>query len=183
MTLITSFLTQGLEKEPVNYLCCYNETNDKKSQINVKCDRLKHNAFSEHTSMINTSIVYSDISSEYEVISTKIKKSLLKAEIITWASLEHSKQPAVFPNPNFLNKVSIRPTYPSSKKVKDYDKLEVEVKKNRRMISLKETLFAQSTGGIYWDSAFNKLERLVLRKSRALFMMIWRSRHEKYDLI
>ncbi|KAG5393683.1 hypothetical protein IGI04_023646, partial [Brassica rapa subsp. trilocularis] len=53
---ITSFLTQGLEKEPVNYLCCYNETNDKKSQINVKCDRLKHNAFSEHTSMINTSM-------------------------------------------------------------------------------------------------------------------------------
>ncbi|KAH0928942.1 hypothetical protein HID58_014669 [Brassica napus] len=34
----------------------------------------------------------------------------------------------------------MRPTYPSSKKVKDYDKLEVEVKMNRRMISLKETL-------------------------------------------
>ncbi|CAN7100575.1 unnamed protein product [Brassica rapa subsp. narinosa] len=45
--------------------------------------------------------------------------------------------------PRLLGKiiVSIRPTYPSSKKVKDYDKLEVEVKKNRRMISLKETLF------------------------------------------
>ncbi|KAH0891923.1 hypothetical protein HID58_054352, partial [Brassica napus] len=39
----------------------------------------------------------------YEVISTKIKKSLLKAEIITWASLEHGKQPAVLPDPNFLN--------------------------------------------------------------------------------
>jgi len=36
--------------------------------------------------------------------------------------------------------VSMRPAYPSSKKVKDYDKLEAEVKKNRRMISLKETL-------------------------------------------
>ncbi|KAG5388510.1 hypothetical protein IGI04_030051, partial [Brassica rapa subsp. trilocularis] len=75
---ITSFLTQGLEKETVNHLCCYNETNDNKFQIAVmKC--------------------------RYEVISTKIKKSLLKAEIITWASLEHSKQPAVLPDPNFLN--------------------------------------------------------------------------------
>ncbi|KAH0889705.1 hypothetical protein HID58_052134, partial [Brassica napus] len=52
----------------------------------------------------------------YEVISTKFKKILLKAEIITWASLEHDKQPAV----------SMRPTYPSSNKVKDYDKLEAE---------------------------------------------------------
>ncbi|KAH0906258.1 hypothetical protein HID58_038085 [Brassica napus] len=52
----------------------------------------------------------------YEVISTKIKKSILKAEIITWASLEHGKQPAV----------SMRPAYRSSKKVKDYDKLEAE---------------------------------------------------------
>ncbi|KAH0857401.1 hypothetical protein HID58_085662 [Brassica napus] len=39
----------------------------------------------------------------YEVISTKIKKNLLKAEIITWVSLEHGKQPAVLPDPNFLN--------------------------------------------------------------------------------
>ncbi|CAN6811835.1 unnamed protein product [Brassica oleracea] len=42
--------------------------------------------------------------------------------------------------PRLLGKVSMRPAYPSSKKVKDYDKLEAEVKKNRRMISLKETL-------------------------------------------
>ncbi|KAG5414135.1 hypothetical protein IGI04_001702 [Brassica rapa subsp. trilocularis] len=40
----------------------------------------------------------------YEVISTKIKKSLLKAEIITWTSLEHGKQPAVLSDPNFLNR-------------------------------------------------------------------------------
>nr|VDD38080.1 unnamed protein product [Brassica oleracea] len=33
----------------------------------------------------------------------------------------------------------MRPAYPSSKKVKDYHKLEAEVKKNRMMISLKET--------------------------------------------
>ncbi|CAN6811833.1 unnamed protein product [Brassica oleracea] len=30
---ITYFLTQGLEKETVNHLCCYNETNDNKSQV------------------------------------------------------------------------------------------------------------------------------------------------------
>ncbi|KAG5375517.1 hypothetical protein IGI04_040113 [Brassica rapa subsp. trilocularis] len=35
---ITFFLTHGLEKETVNHLCCYNETNDNKSQIAVvKC--------------------------------------------------------------------------------------------------------------------------------------------------
>ncbi|KAH0942059.1 hypothetical protein HID58_001696 [Brassica napus] len=73
----------------------------------------------------------------YEVISTKIKKSLLKAEIITWTSLEHGKQPAVLSDPNFLNR-GFNETGLS--KVKEYDKLEVEVKKNRRMISLKETL-------------------------------------------
>ncbi|KAH0879986.1 hypothetical protein HID58_067380, partial [Brassica napus] len=116
---ITSFLIQGLEKET----------------ISVKCDSLKHNAFSEHTSMINTSIIATDVPREkayhlklrllrkiavvkcrYEVISTKIKKSLLKAEIITWACLEHGKQLAV----------SMRPAYRSSTKVKDYDKLEDE---------------------------------------------------------
>ncbi|WZZ08559.1 hypothetical protein YC2023_094480 [Brassica napus] len=37
-------------------------------------------------------------------------------------------------------KVSMRPAYRSSKKVLVNDKLEAEVKKNRRMISLKETL-------------------------------------------
>ncbi|WZZ86277.1 hypothetical protein YC2023_114856 [Brassica napus] len=103
--------------------------------LSVKCDRLKHNAFSEHTSMINTSMkvvsimlvilhlsIATDVPREkayhlklrllgkiavvkcrYEVISTKIKKNLLKAEIITWVSLEHGKQPAVLPDPNFLN--------------------------------------------------------------------------------
>ncbi|KAH0854818.1 hypothetical protein HID58_037088, partial [Brassica napus] len=55
----------------------------------------------------------------YEVISTKIKKSLLKAEIITWTSLEHGKQPAV----------SMRPAYHSSKK-KD-DKLEGDAALNK----------------------------------------------------
>lgn len=121
----------------------------------------------------------------YEVISTKIKKSLLKAEIITWDSLEHGKQPTILPDPNFLNRfttfffflfsftwwevwitnswhfkiyiiclcngaeVSMRPAYRSSKKVKDYDKLEAEVKKNRMMISLKETLLWTSSSVRY----------------------------------
>ncbi|WZY98832.1 hypothetical protein YC2023_071161 [Brassica napus] len=88
----------------------------------------------------------------YEVISTKIKKSLLKAEIIIWVSLEQSKQPAVLPDLNFLNKVSMRPAYPSSKKVKDYDKLEAEMKKNRRMISLKETALNKFFREIYLNS-------------------------------
>ncbi|KAH0918111.1 hypothetical protein HID58_025771, partial [Brassica napus] len=56
------------------------------------------------------------VNCKYEVISIKIKKGLLKAEIITWASLEHDKQPAVFAWPEFLKQVSMRPAYPSSKK-------------------------------------------------------------------
>ncbi|CAG7887423.1 unnamed protein product [Brassica rapa] len=65
----------------------------------------------------------------YEVLSTKVEIHLAKAEIITWASLEHAKVPAVLPKPNVLSEVSVRPAYPSSKKVKDWDKLEAEVKK------------------------------------------------------
>ncbi|WZY77598.1 hypothetical protein YC2023_023982 [Brassica napus] len=42
--------------------------------------------------------------------------------------------------PKLLGKVSMRPAYRSSKKVLVNDKLEAEVKKNRKMISLKETL-------------------------------------------
>ncbi|KAG5413758.1 hypothetical protein IGI04_001325 [Brassica rapa subsp. trilocularis] len=65
----------------------------------------------------------------YEVLSTKVEIRLAKAEIIAWASLEHAKVPAVLPKPNVLSEVSVRPAYPSSKKVKDWDKLEAEVKK------------------------------------------------------
>ncbi|WZY87075.1 hypothetical protein YC2023_033459 [Brassica napus] len=69
-------------KETVNHLCCYNETNDNKSQRE-------------------------SVSSQTEIVGKE---------------------------------VSMRPAYRSSKKVKDYDKLEAEMKKNRRMISLKKTL-------------------------------------------
>ncbi|KAG5375180.1 hypothetical protein IGI04_039776 [Brassica rapa subsp. trilocularis] len=129
---ITSFLTQGLEKESVNHLCCYNETNDNKSQRE-------------------------SVSSQTEIVGKE---------------------------------VSVRPAYRSSKKVKDYDKLEAEVKKNRRMISFKETLLRTSSSFCtinMWNLMGQCFQytgnMLVLKKSRALFMMIWRSRHEKYDLI
>ncbi|CAH8362031.1 unnamed protein product [Eruca vesicaria subsp. sativa] len=68
----------------------------------------------------------------YEVMSTKIEIRLAKAEIITWASLEHGKGPVVLPKPNVSTEVSVRPAYPSSKKVKDWDKLEAEVKKQEK---------------------------------------------------
>ncbi|XP_024005653.1 protein SGT1 homolog A isoform X2 [Eutrema salsugineum] len=68
----------------------------------------------------------------YEVLSTKIEIRLAKADIITWASLEHGKGPAVLPKPNVSSEVSQRPAYPSSKKVKDWDKLEAEVKKQEK---------------------------------------------------
>ncbi|CAN7066367.1 unnamed protein product [Brassica rapa subsp. trilocularis] len=51
--------------------------------------------------------------------------------------------------PRLLGKVSVRPAYRSSKKAKDYDKLEAEVKKNRRMISFKETLLRTSSSVRY----------------------------------
>ncbi|CAH2078165.1 unnamed protein product [Thlaspi arvense] len=68
----------------------------------------------------------------YEVLSTKIEIRLAKADIITWASLEHGKGPAVLPKPNVSSEVSQRPAYPSSKKVKDWDKLEAEMKKQEK---------------------------------------------------
>ncbi|KAH0942661.1 hypothetical protein HID58_002298 [Brassica napus] len=37
---------------------------NRKSSLLAKCDRLKHNAFSEHTSMINTSIIVTDVPKE-----------------------------------------------------------------------------------------------------------------------
>ncbi|CAN6879425.1 unnamed protein product [Brassica oleracea] len=68
----------------------------------------------------------------YQVMSTKIEIRLAKAEIITWTSLEHGKGPAVLPKPDVSTEVSVRPAYPSSKKVKDWDKIEAEVKKQEK---------------------------------------------------
>uniref|UniRef100_A0A1J3FVZ0 Protein SGT1 homolog n=1 Tax=Noccaea caerulescens TaxID=107243 RepID=A0A1J3FVZ0_NOCCA len=68
----------------------------------------------------------------YEVLSTKVEIRLAKADVITWPSLEHGKGPAVLPKPNVSSGVSQRPAYPSSKKVKDWDKLEAELKKQEK---------------------------------------------------
>ncbi|KAF3595630.1 hypothetical protein DY000_02024804 [Brassica cretica] len=75
---ITAFLTQGLEKKTVNHLCCYNETNDNKSQRE-------------------------SVSSQIEIVGKE---------------------------------VLMRLAYPSSKKVKDYDKFEAEVKSIGTVLSI-----------------------------------------------
>ncbi|CAN6921846.1 unnamed protein product, partial [Brassica oleracea] len=85
----------------------------------------------------------------YEVLSTKVEIRLAKAEIITWASLEHGKGLAVLPKPNFLSEVSKRPAYPSSKKVKDWDTFEAEVKKQEK------------GGKLEGDAALNKSLREI----------------------
>ncbi|KAG5375591.1 hypothetical protein IGI04_040187, partial [Brassica rapa subsp. trilocularis] len=103
---INFFLTQGLEKETINHLCCYSETNDHKFQRE-------------------------SVSSQTEIVGKE---------------------------------VSMRPAYPSSKKVKDYDKLEAEVESIGTVLS------------IDWKDVGAK-------KIKSTLMMIWRSRHEKYDLI
>ncbi|CAG7871129.1 unnamed protein product [Brassica rapa] len=53
-----------------------------------------------------------------------IEKCLAKSEIITWASLEHDKGPTSLDIWNFGADVSMRLAYTSSKRVKDWDKLE-----------------------------------------------------------
>ncbi|KAH0922665.1 hypothetical protein HID58_022683 [Brassica napus] len=69
---------------------------------------------------------------KYEVMSTKIEKRLAKEEIITWASLKHGKGPTSLDIWNFGANVSMRLAYPSSMRVKDWDKLEDEVKKHEK---------------------------------------------------
>ncbi|KAH0880277.1 hypothetical protein HID58_067671, partial [Brassica napus] len=49
----------------------------------------------------------------------------------------------------------------TSKKVKDYDKLEDEVKKNRRMISLKETLLSTSSSSFFSHGDYNVFGILI----------------------
>ncbi|XP_010538812.1 PREDICTED: protein SGT1 homolog A-like isoform X2 [Tarenaya hassleriana] len=71
----------------------------------------------------------------YEVLSTKVEIRLAKADVITWTSLEYSKAPAVALKPNVSSAAAAvpqRPAYPSSKAVKDWDKLEAEVKKEEK---------------------------------------------------
>ncbi|KAI9160299.1 hypothetical protein LWI28_006951 [Acer negundo] len=69
---------------------------------------------------------------KYEVLSTKVEIRLAKAEQIQWTSLEFSGQSAVPVRVISSATGSQRPTYPSSKPTKDWDKLEAEVKKEEK---------------------------------------------------
>ncbi|CAN6976622.1 unnamed protein product [Brassica rapa subsp. trilocularis] len=92
----------------------------------------------------------------------------------------------------------MRPAYPSSKKVKDYDKLEGEKDDKLEGDAALKKFFHYNAFGIlidYFAILHNQQVESIgtvlsidwkdvgAKKSRALFMMIWRSRHGKYDLI
>ncbi|XP_065047694.1 protein SGT1 homolog [Musa acuminata AAA Group] len=64
----------------------------------------------------------------YQVLSTKVEIRLLKAETITWTSLEYSGKAV----PQKNTTIHPRPSYPSSKSKVDWDKLEAEVKKEEK---------------------------------------------------
>ncbi|CAM8968398.1 unnamed protein product [Rhodiola kirilowii] len=67
---------------------------------------------------------------KYEVLSTKVEIRLAKAVPIQWPSLEYSKEAIDTQKINALTVEQVqRPTYPSSKPKRDWDKLEAEVKK------------------------------------------------------
>lgn len=68
----------------------------------------------------------------YSVLTTKVEIRLAKAEIIAWASLEFRNQSSVTQRVNASVPGSQRPTYPSSKSKRDWDKLEAEVKKEEK---------------------------------------------------
>lgn len=68
----------------------------------------------------------------YEVLSTKVEIRLSKVEKIHWASLEFSIESRVQQKINGPSAESKRPTYPSSKPSKDWDKLEAQVKKEEK---------------------------------------------------
>ncbi|XP_008792360.1 protein SGT1 homolog isoform X4 [Phoenix dactylifera] len=70
---------------------------------------------------------------KYQVLSSKIEIRLFKAEAIIWTSLEFSKVKALPQKINASAAVkSQRPSYPSSKSNKDWDKLEAQVKKEEK---------------------------------------------------
>ncbi|KAH7538114.1 protein SGT1 homolog [Ziziphus jujuba] len=68
----------------------------------------------------------------YDVLSTKVEIRLAKAEPIQWTSLEFSKKNAVPQRVTALVSGTQRPSYPSSKPTKDWDKLEAQVKKEEK---------------------------------------------------
>lgn len=68
---------------------------------------------------------------KYVVLSTKIEIRLAKVEPVHWTSLEYAKDSLVVRNSNVLSG-NQRPSYPSSKPTKDWDKLEAQVKKEEK---------------------------------------------------
>ncbi|KAJ4711999.1 SGT1 [Melia azedarach] len=89
----------------------------------------------------------------YEILSTKVEIRLAKAELINWTSLEYSKEITVPQKVNVPLVASQRPTYPSSKNKRDWDKLEAEVKKEEK------------DEKIDGDAALNKLFRDIYQNA------------------
>jgi suppressor of G2 allele of SKP1 len=70
---------------------------------------------------------------KYTVLSTKVEIRLAKAEQVTWTSLDYTGKPKVTQKIHLQAAESAqRPSYPSSKSKKDWDKLEAEVKKQEK---------------------------------------------------
>jgi len=71
--------------------------------------------------------------SKYQVLSTKVEIRLAKAEQLTWTTLDYSGRPKALPQKiSTPAETAPRPSYPSSKYKKDWDKLEAEVKKEEK---------------------------------------------------
>ncbi|KAK9050385.1 hypothetical protein SSX86_008063 [Deinandra increscens subsp. villosa] len=68
---------------------------------------------------------------KFEVLSTKVEIRLAKAESIHWTSLEFGQNSLVVQRSN-VSAGNQRPTYPSSKPTRDWDKLEAQVKKEEK---------------------------------------------------
>ncbi|KAF7036917.1 hypothetical protein CFC21_047432 [Triticum aestivum] len=69
---------------------------------------------------------------KYTVLSTKVEMRLAKAEPVTWTSLDYTGKPKAPQKINVPAESAQRPSYPSSKSKKDWDKLEAEVKKQEK---------------------------------------------------
>ncbi|XP_022945793.1 protein SGT1 homolog [Cucurbita moschata] len=69
---------------------------------------------------------------KFLVLSTKIEIRLAKAEPITWTSLEFKKDNRITQSISVPASGSQRPSYPSSKPKRDWDKIEAEVKKEEK---------------------------------------------------
>lgn len=87
----------------------------------------------------------------YAVLPSKIEIRLVKAETITWTSLEFSERKAIPQKINVPSAPTERPSYPSSKAKVDWDKLEAQVKKEEKEEKLDG------------DAALNKLFRDIYR--------------------